>query len=60
MRKAVVKGSHGVVAEYNQVVPSSTTTMRLPSIIGPREYVRPSARVAFTRFNTFLHNRRHM
>jgi 5-methylcytosine-specific restriction endonuclease McrA len=52
--KAVVKRSHVVVAEYDQVVRSPSTTMRLPSVIALREYVRPPNRVAFTRFNVFL------
>jgi len=55
--KAVVKGSHVVVAEYDRVVRSPTTTIRLPSVIALREYVRPPARVAFTRFNVFLRDR---
>ena len=55
--KAVVKGSHVVVAEYDQVVRSPSTVMRLPSVIALREYVRPPARVAFTRFNVFLRDR---
>lgn len=55
--KAVVKGSHQVVAEYDQVVRSPSTTMRLPSVIALRDYVRPPARVAFTRFNVFLRDR---
>ncbi len=55
--KAVVKGSHVVVAEYDQVVRSPSTTMRLPSVIALRDYVRPPARVAFTRFNVFLRDR---
>jgi hypothetical protein len=38
--KAVVKRSHVVVAEYDQVVRSPSTTMRLPSVIALREYVR--------------------
>jgi len=42
--KAVVKGSHVVVAEYDQVVRSPSTTMRLPSVIALREYVRPPNR----------------
>jgi 5-methylcytosine-specific restriction endonuclease McrA len=31
--------------------------MRLPSVIALRDYVRPPARVAFTRFNVFLRDR---
>lgn len=55
--KAVVKGSHAVVAEYEQVVRSPSIEMRLPSVIALREYVKPPARVAFTRFNVFLRDR---
>ena len=55
--KAVVKGSHVVVAEYDQVVRSPSTVMQLPSVIALRAYVRPPARVAFTRFNVFLRDR---
>jgi 5-methylcytosine-specific restriction endonuclease McrA len=55
--KSVVKGSHAVVAEYDQVVRSPSTTMRLPSVIALRDYVRPPSRVAFTRFNVFLRDR---
>ena len=55
--KAVVKGSHVVVAEYDQLIRSPSTVMRLPSVIALREYVRPPARVAFTRFNVFLRDR---
>lgn len=52
--KAVVKGSHAVVHEYDQVVRSPSTVMRLPSVIALRSYIRPPTRVAFTRFNVFL------
>jgi 5-methylcytosine-specific restriction endonuclease McrA len=55
--KAVIRGSHVVVAEYDQDVRSPSTTMRLPSIVALRDYVRPPARVAFTRFNVFLRDR---
>jgi len=52
--RAVVKGTHAVVAEYDAIVRSPSTVMRLPSVIALRDYVRPPARVAFTRFNVFL------
>lgn len=55
--KAVVRGSHSMVAEYDQVVRSPSVSMRLPSVIALRDYVRPSTRVAFTRFNVFLRDR---
>lgn len=52
--RAVFLDKVAVVAEYDQVVRSPSTTMRLPSVIALREYVRPPNRVAFTRFNVFL------
>ena len=52
--KAIVKGSHVVVAEYDEVARSPSIQMKLPSVIALREYVRPPNRVAFTRFNVFL------
>ena len=55
--KAVVKGSHVVVAEYEQVVRSPSTTMRLPSVIALREFIRQDRSPAFTRFNVFLRDR---
>jgi 5-methylcytosine-specific restriction endonuclease McrA len=55
--KAVTRGSHVVVAEYDRVVRSPSTTMRLPSVLALRDYVRPPACVAFTRFNVFLRDR---
>lgn len=55
--RAVVKRSHVVVAEYDRVVRSPSTTMRLPSVVALRDYVKPPARVAFTRFNVFLRDR---
>ena len=35
--KAVVKGSHVVVAEYDQLIRSPSTVMRLPSVIALRD-----------------------
>ncbi|NEV75635.1 HNH endonuclease [Rhodopseudomonas sp. BR0C11] len=55
--RSVVKGSHVVVAEYDQVVRSPSVVMRIPSVIALREYVRPPTRVVFTRFNVFLRDR---
>ncbi|MGJ4887101.1 HNH endonuclease [Bradyrhizobium sp. HKCCYLRH3099] len=55
--KAVVSESHVVVAEYDRVVRSPSVTMRLPSVIALRDYVRPAMRVPFTRFNVFLRDR---
>ena len=43
-----------IVAEYDQVVRSPSTVIRIPSVVVLKDYVRPQKRVAFTRFNLFL------
>ncbi len=43
-----------IVAEYDRVVRSPSTGIRLPSVVVLRAYVKPRRRVAFTRFNLFL------
>ena len=43
-----------IVAEYEREVHSASLSIRLPSVIALRQYVRPSANPAFTRFNLFL------
>jgi 5-methylcytosine-specific restriction endonuclease McrA len=43
-----------IVAEYDQVVRSPSTSIRIPSVVVLKDYVRPQKRVAFTRFNLFL------
>ena len=43
-----------IIAEYDKVVRSPTTTIRIPSVVVLREFVKPQKRVAFTRFNLFL------
>jgi 5-methylcytosine-specific restriction endonuclease McrA len=43
-----------VVAEYEDCVHSPTTTLRIPSVVVLKDYVKPQKRVAFTRFNLFL------
>jgi 5-methylcytosine-specific restriction endonuclease McrA len=55
--KNVVEGVVSVVAEYDRVVRSPTVTMRLPSVIALRSYVRSGTRVAFTNENVFLRDR---
>lgn len=54
---AVFSGRVSVVAEYDRVVRSARTEMRLPSVIALRTYQPPPKRVAFTRFNVFLRDR---
>ncbi len=43
-----------ILAEYDEVVHSPSTEIRIPSVVVLREYIRPQKRVAFTRFNLFL------
>ena len=43
-----------ILAEYDEVVRSPSTTIRIPSVVVLKEYVQPQKRVAFTRFNLFL------
>ena len=42
-----------IVAEYDTIVRSPTTEIRIPSVVVLRDYVKPQKRVAFTRFNLF-------
>lgn len=43
-----------IVAEYDAEVRSPSMTIRIPSVVVLREYVRPARTAAFTRFNLFL------
>ncbi len=43
-----------IVAEYDDCVHSPSTTLRIPSVVVLKDYVKPQKRVAFTRFNLFL------
>lgn len=43
-----------IVAEYDATVSSPSTTIRIPSVVVLKDYVKPQKRVAFTRFNLFL------
>ncbi|MBS1303696.1 HNH endonuclease [Loktanella sp. SALINAS62] len=43
-----------IVSEYDEVVHSPSTVIRIPSVVVLKDYVRPQKRVAFTRFNLFL------
>ncbi|NDR55797.1 HNH endonuclease [Aliiruegeria sabulilitoris] len=43
-----------IVAEYDEVVRSPSTEIRIPSVVVLKDFVRPQKRVAFTRFNLFL------
>ena len=43
-----------IVAEYDHVVRSPSLTLKVPSVVVLKDYVKPRKRVAFTRFNLFL------
>lgn len=43
-----------IVAEYDQVVRSPSMTLKIPSVVVLKDYIKPRKRVAFTRFNLFL------
>lgn len=55
--KAVFMDRVNIVSEYEQEVHSPSFTMKLPSVISLKEYVRMDRRPAFTRFNVFLRDR---
>ncbi|PTQ13470.1 HNH endonuclease [Sphingomonas oleivorans] len=55
--KAVFLERVDIVDHYEREVRSPTQTIKLPSVIALRQYVRPSEYPAFTRFNLFLRDR---
>ncbi len=52
--KAVFLDRVNVLHEYQKVVRSPSTTMRLPSVVALNDYIKPQKGAAFTRFNLFL------
>lgn len=55
--KAVFLDRVNILAEYDQTVRSPTFTMRVPSVVCLKSYVKPPRHPAFTRFNVFLRDR---
>ena len=55
--KAVFLDRVQIVAEYDHSVSSPTFSMRLPSVVCLKTYIKPSRYPAFTRFNVFLRDR---
>ena len=55
--KAVFLERVDIVAHYQREVHSPSHSLRLPSVIALRQFVKPSAFPAFTRFNLFLRDR---
>lgn len=52
--KAVVLDRVTILAEYEAVARSQRESIRIPSVVVLKEFVKPQKRVAFTRFNLFL------
>ncbi|RLQ88599.1 HNH endonuclease [Notoacmeibacter ruber] len=55
--KAVFLDRVTIVAEYEQSVSSPSLSMKLPSVVCLKSYVKPATWPAFTRFNLFLRDR---
>lgn len=55
--KAVFLDRVNIVSEYDRAVHSPSFSMRLPSVVSLKTYVKPSRTPAFTRFNVFLRDR---
>nr|WP_210292276.1 HNH endonuclease [Aurantimonas endophytica] len=55
--KAVFLDRVTILAEYDRAVRSPTYSMRLPSVVCLKTYVKPARHPAFTRFNVFLRDR---
>ena len=55
--KAVFLDRVDIVAEYDTEVASPSFSMRIPSVVCLKTYVKPSLHPAFTRFNVFLRDK---
>jgi 5-methylcytosine-specific restriction endonuclease McrA len=55
--KAVFLDRVNIVSEYDLTARSPNLSMRLPSVVSLKTFVKPSRSPAFTRFNVFLRDR---
>ena len=55
--KAVCMDRVNIVSVYDRAVHSPSFSMRLPSVVSLKSYVKPNRTPAFTRFNVFLRDR---
>jgi 5-methylcytosine-specific restriction endonuclease McrA len=55
--KAVFLDRVNIVSEYEVAVRSPSFSMKLPSVVSLKTYVKPARHPAFTRFNVFLRDR---
>ena len=52
--KATVLERVDILAEYDEIVRSPSTQIRIPSVVVLKEYVKPQKGIIFSRFNLFL------
>jgi 5-methylcytosine-specific restriction endonuclease McrA len=52
--KATVLERVDILAEYDEMVRSPSTQIRIPSVVVLKEYVKPQKSIIFSRFNLFL------
>lgn len=57
--KALFRDSVIVIAEYDRVIHSPATEIKLPSVVALKDYMKVSTTPAFTRFNVFLRDAWH-
>jgi 5-methylcytosine-specific restriction endonuclease McrA len=55
--KAVFLDRVTILEEYDRTIASPSFSMRLPSVVCLKTYVKPARHPAFTRFNVFLRDR---
>jgi len=55
--KAVFLDRVNIVSEYDAAVRSPSFSMKIPSVVSLKTYVKPARHPAFTRFNVFLRDR---
>ena len=55
--KAVFLERVSIICEYDTRIHAPSMSMRLPSVIALKDYVKPRVYPAFTRFNVFLRDR---
>jgi 5-methylcytosine-specific restriction endonuclease McrA len=55
--KAVFLDRVNIISEYEETVRSPSSSMRLPSVVALKSYIKPSLYPAFTRFNVFLRDK---
>ena len=55
--KSVFLDRVSIVSHYDRIIRSPSFSMKLPSVIALKNFIRPQANPNFTRFNVFLRNK---